>query len=108
MADLSADSVLFLALSMVLLASILYLPDHLVTISRRAYYYCAGDHNGPRQAAESLYGTATRAGDAMYDAATAWAHNAYQATLNKSATATVAAEAASQAAETVIGQLGVE
>lgn len=92
---------------MVLLASILYLPDHLVTISRRAYYYCAGDYNGPRHAAESLYGTATRAGDAMYDAATAWAHNAYQATLNKSATATVAAEAASQAAETIVEQLGV-
>ncbi|KAI7414200.1 hypothetical protein KC336_g11122 [Hortaea werneckii] len=36
------NSILFLTLSMFLLAVILYLPDHILTISRRGYYYCAG------------------------------------------------------------------
>ncbi|KAI7237467.1 hypothetical protein KC330_g3173 [Hortaea werneckii] len=36
------DSILFLTLSMFTLAVVLYLPDHILTISRRGYYYCAG------------------------------------------------------------------
>ncbi|GAB1737998.1 hypothetical protein NU219Hw_g2509t1 [Hortaea werneckii] len=36
------NSILFLTLSMFTLAVILYLPDHILTISRRGYYYCAG------------------------------------------------------------------
>ncbi|KAI7518782.1 hypothetical protein KC331_g21026, partial [Hortaea werneckii] len=35
-------SILFLTLSMFTLAVVLYLPDHILTISRRGYYYCAG------------------------------------------------------------------
>ncbi|KAI7341481.1 hypothetical protein KC354_g17066 [Hortaea werneckii] len=31
---------------MFLLAVILYLPDHILTISRRGYYYCAGGVGG--------------------------------------------------------------
>ncbi|KAI6820709.1 hypothetical protein KC340_g13107 [Hortaea werneckii] len=40
------NSILFLTLSMFLLAVILYLPDHILTISRRGYYYCAGGVGG--------------------------------------------------------------
>ncbi|KAI7216752.1 hypothetical protein KC333_g4654 [Hortaea werneckii] len=36
------NSILFLTLSMFTLAVVLYLPDHILTISRRGYYYCAG------------------------------------------------------------------
>jgi Small subunit of serine palmitoyltransferase-like len=39
------DSILFLALSLLLIAAFLYLPEHIATISRRAFYYCFGDDN---------------------------------------------------------------
>ncbi|KAE9988085.1 hypothetical protein EG328_000555 [Venturia inaequalis] len=37
------DSILFLALSLLLIAAFLYLPEHIATIGRRAFYYCFGD-----------------------------------------------------------------
>lgn len=88
------DSVLFLTVSMLLIATILYLPNHIMTISRRTYYYFAGDAtiSTSRQAA----GTATKAGTAVLDAATTWAQTAYQAAMNK--TAAAAQEVASEAA----------
>jgi len=95
------NSILFLTLSMFTIATIVYLPDHIMTMSRRAYYYCAGDAAllfSSRHAAETLYGTATRAGDAVLSAATGWAHNAYQAAMNRTAV-TVVQEVAGQAAE---------
>jgi hypothetical protein len=39
------DSVLFLLLSLTTIAAVLYLPDHIATIARRAFYYYAGDDN---------------------------------------------------------------
>jgi len=69
------NSILFLAMAMFLIASILYLPDHLATISRRTYYYFIGD-------AELYYGSATRA---VRDATVGWAQSAYQAALSRTA-----------------------
>jgi hypothetical protein len=40
------DSALFLILSMILIACSLYLPEHVTTISRRVFYYIAGDVEG--------------------------------------------------------------
>jgi hypothetical protein len=62
-------------MAMFLIASILYLPDHLATISRRTYYYFIGD-------AELYYGSATRA---VRDATVGWAQSAYQAALSRTA-----------------------
>ena len=41
-----ADSFLFLFLSMVVIAATLYLPEHISTIMRRAWFYWAGDEAG--------------------------------------------------------------
>jgi hypothetical protein len=38
-----ADSVLFLTLTLLTIAACLYLPEHMVIITRRIYYYCFGD-----------------------------------------------------------------
>ena len=40
-----ADSVLFLTLSLLAIATVLYLPAHVKTMSSRAYYYFAGDQS---------------------------------------------------------------
>ncbi|KAF2840438.1 hypothetical protein M501DRAFT_903925, partial [Patellaria atrata CBS 101060] len=37
------NSFLFLFLSMIIIATSLYLPEHISTIARRAFYYYAGD-----------------------------------------------------------------
>ncbi len=37
------DSVLFLVLSMIIIAASLYLPEHIATIANRAWFYYAGD-----------------------------------------------------------------
>jgi hypothetical protein len=42
----ATDSVLFLLISLLTIAAFLYLPDHLLTIARRAFYYYAGDESG--------------------------------------------------------------
>ncbi|EME85580.1 uncharacterized protein MYCFIDRAFT_103511, partial [Pseudocercospora fijiensis CIRAD86] len=36
------NSIAFLSLSMLTIATFMYLPDHVMTISRRTYYYFAG------------------------------------------------------------------
>ncbi|KAI9789885.1 MAG: hypothetical protein M1835_001352 [Candelina submexicana] len=40
---LTTDSVLFLILSMIIIAASLYLPEHIATIANRAWFYYAGD-----------------------------------------------------------------
>ena len=66
---------------MFVIACTVYLPNHIVTMFRRSYYYFVGGDaallSTSRQAAESLYGSATRAKDAVLDAATEWAQSAY-------------------------------
>lgn len=43
-----SDSVLFLVLSMVVIAAALYLPEHVTMMARRAWFYYAGDESGGR------------------------------------------------------------
>lgn len=81
------------------IATVLYLPNHILTISRRAYYYFAGDTtlvDTSRTAASQLGDTASKASEAMLGAATELAEAAYQAAVN---TATAAQEVVNQAAE---------
>lgn len=40
--NLVTDSILFLLISIMLIAGSLYLPDHIATIARRVYYYVSG------------------------------------------------------------------
>lgn len=90
------------------IATIVYLPDHIMTMSRRAYYYCAGDapllSKFPLQAAETFYGSATRAGDAVLEAATEWAQTVglLGAAMNRTAVES-AKEVVGQAAEVMGG-----
>lgn len=44
----TADSVLFLVLSMVVIAAALYLPEHITMMARRAWFYYAGDESSAR------------------------------------------------------------
>ncbi|KAK5676742.1 hypothetical protein LTS10_010505 [Elasticomyces elasticus] len=60
------NSVLFLTISMLSTACILYLPDHVVEVSRRTYYYFAGDappdhlvEDVVHKASEAMMGAAT-------------------------------------------------
>lgn len=88
------DSILFLTFSLLLIASVIYLPNHIMTMSRRTYYYFAGDA-ALMATSRTLYGTATRAADV----ASEWAQTAYQTAFNRTAVEAVAQEgAASQAA----------
>lgn len=65
-----------------------------MTMSRRTYYYFAGDA-ALMATSRTLYGTATRAADV----ASEWAQTAYQTAFNRTAVEAVAQEAgASQAA----------
>lgn len=89
------DSVLFLMLSMFSIMCFLYLPNHVVTMSRRAFYYFAGDAQ-LADASKHLSNTAIKASEAVKDTATDLAGAAYQATVH---TAMVAQEAVNQAAE---------
>jgi hypothetical protein len=86
---------------MLLIASFLYLPNHVMTMSRRTYYYFAGDatHSISRQAAETLRETATKAGEAVLGAASDVAETVYSAAMNK--TTDAAQAAASEVAEAV-------
>ena len=93
------DSILFLSFSMLTTACVLYLPDHVSTISKRVYYYFAGETtltDASRTAASHIGGTASRASEAMFGAASDIAGAAYQAAVN---TAAAAQEAAGKAAE---------
>ncbi|KAK3074596.1 hypothetical protein LTR53_002874 [Teratosphaeriaceae sp. CCFEE 6253] len=89
------NSILFLTISMLSTACILYLPDHVMEVSRRTYYYFAGD-----TAAENLTGAdlAIKASEAVLGKATALVGHAYAAALDKAATAQ---EAVSQVAESM-------
>ena len=40
-----ADSVLFLLLSLLIIAASLYLPEHLTIIANRMFYYLSGNHD---------------------------------------------------------------
>jgi hypothetical protein len=80
-------------------ACVLYLPDHIATVSRRVYYYFAGDAefmDASRTVASQLGGTASKASEALVGAASDLAGAAYQAAVN---TAVVAQEAANRAVE---------
>lgn len=71
---------------------ILYLPDHVITISRRGYYYFAGDgtmREIPWQAAGRIGDGASKASEAVFD----FAGTAYQAAVN---TAVAAQEAVTE------------
>jgi hypothetical protein len=97
----NADSILFLTFSLFTLATVLYLPDHVLTISRRTYYYFAGDaalSDLSSQAYGTIGNVASKASEAVLGTATGFAGNAYQAAVN---TAAVAQEAMNQAAETM-------
>jgi hypothetical protein len=41
---ISTDSVLFLLLSLLIIAASLYLPEHLTIIANRMFYYLSGNH----------------------------------------------------------------
>lgn len=48
------DSVLFLVLSMVVIAAALYLPEHVTMMARRAWFYYAGDESGARDVGDGI------------------------------------------------------
>ena len=52
-----ADSFLFLFLSMVIIAASLYLPEHVSTIMRRAWFYWAGDETGSVKGSVGHFGS---------------------------------------------------
>lgn len=70
------------------IAAALYLPDHIMTIARRAFYYWAGEgsaaSNATQKAAETVLDSATKATAAVVDAVTGLAE---QAAANGSAAA---------------------
>ena len=75
---------------MLTLASVLYLPDHLMTMSKRAYYYFAGDaapSDLPEQVFDTIAQTTSKASEALLDAATTLAETAYQAAAHTAAAA---------------------
>ncbi|KAH9832808.1 Pfam:DUF3317 [Teratosphaeria destructans] len=93
------NSILFLTISMFTLASVLYLPNHIMTMARRSFYYFAGDaalSELPWQAAGILGQNASKASEAVMAAATDLAGTAYHTAVN---TAAAAQEAVHQAAE---------
>ncbi|WPH00981.1 Hypothetical protein R9X50_00381500 [Acrodontium crateriforme] len=63
------NSVLFLTLSLLTMACVVYLPDHISTMSRRTYYYFAGE-------GMDLAGTAKSALGVMKNSAAALAESA--------------------------------
>jgi hypothetical protein len=54
------DSVLFLLLSLLIIAASLYLPDHLTVIANRLFYYFSGNE-------ETLAASAQKAGQQFMD-----------------------------------------
>lgn len=53
------------------IAAALYLPDHITIITRRSFYYWAGDasiSNSTQKAADTIWQTAARATDAVASA----------------------------------------
>lgn len=81
------------------IACCVYLPNHIMFISRRAYYYFAGDaaiFDASRTAASQIGGRASKASEAVMGAATSLAGAAFRAGVN---TAAAAQEAVLDAAE---------
>ncbi|KAK3705772.1 hypothetical protein LTR37_013079 [Vermiconidia calcicola] len=79
------NSILFLMISMLTIATVVYLPNHVATISRRVYYYFAGDavvSDTSRTAASQLGDTASKASAAALGAATAAQEAVNQVTEN--------------------------
>lgn len=60
---------LFLTLSLLTLATCLYLPNHIVTMSRRAYYYCAGEMGELSNTTGTLQDAAAKATSTALDVA---------------------------------------
>jgi hypothetical protein len=59
--------VLFLLLSLLIIAASLYLPDHLTIIANRLFYYFSGNE-------ESLSSSAQKAGQQLMESSQALAH----------------------------------
>jgi len=59
-----ADSILFLIISMIIIAASLYLPEHIATIAKRVWYYASGDEGIAR---EKLVCTNSGAGVGLTD-----------------------------------------
>ncbi|KAI4126101.1 MAG: hypothetical protein LQ338_003937 [Usnochroma carphineum] len=55
----AADSFLFLFISMIIIAASLYLPEHIVNMWNRAWFYYAGDDTAVAAAAAKPLGTET-------------------------------------------------
>ncbi|CAK1362269.1 hypothetical protein CB0940_02456 [Cercospora beticola] len=94
------NSILFLTFSLFLIASVIYLPNHILTMSRRTYYYFAGDNVN-----NTLAGGANGVAERVYGTASEWAQTAYQTAFNRTGSAGVekvvekASEVVSAAAE---------
>lgn len=74
-------------LSMFLIMCILYLPNHISTISRRTYYYFAGEDAVSAGRAAHIGDTASKASEAVMGAATSLADAAYEAAMNTASAA---------------------
>lgn len=74
-----------------------------MTMSRRTYYYFAGDA-ALMATSRTLYGTATRAADV----ASEWAQTAYQTAFNRTAVEAVAQEGGASQAAAAAGESVVE
>jgi hypothetical protein len=51
-----ADSILFLIISMIIIAASLYLPEHVATMANRAWYYVLGDEGIAREKLAGITG----------------------------------------------------
>lgn len=73
------DSILFLFLSMVLIATSLYLPEHVSTIAKRAFYYYAGDaETGVLSSVSQGAVAAVKGTGGLGEEVTAWAAKAVE------------------------------
>ena len=71
------DSFLFLFLSMIIIAASLYLPEHISTIMRRAWFYWAGDETGTLKSGRIVVGDDIVAGGRGFDAGGGGMDNGY-------------------------------
>lgn len=79
---------------MVLIAASLYLPEHISIVARRAFYYYAGDAeqlSTSHRVAETLRETASKATEALAEAATQLANTTQAAAVTATASAQMAA-----------------
>lgn len=92
------DSILFLVLSMLIIAASLYLPEHVSTIANRIFYYCFGD--------EDSLGTASKAASQVFAASSNMLREATTQFLGSSNGGLSAAD--STASSAGVGAAGVE